>query len=550
MSTPSPERRETAALRTGAQRPSLWRHDAAAVVLVALSYFAGTKLGFDLTSAAGPISFFWPPNAILLAALLLVPVRLWWACLLALTPLHFLAQAQSGVPLATAFGWLVGNAGEALLGATLIVRLAKRAPLFDSAHGVICFLVFGFALAPLVTSFLDAAIVVGTKWGQGYWHLWITRLLSNMLGTLAIVPLIVVVAQRARVWIAGGPQRIWLEAALMAIAVALVSLFVFRADTFSRISLPALIYLPLPLLLWAAMRFGAAGVSAALLILSLTSMHSLMLGRGPFVSASMVDSAWSMQLFLCMVGVPLILLGAVSTERRQTERALQETSRKLIAAQERERQRIVLELHDDIGQTLTLADIELTHIITEHSPDDAGEHLKKLSDQLTMVSQSVWELSRDLYPSSLELLGLVTALRRLCTDLGNETSLQLHFDTTGVPDRLPADVSLCLYRVAQEALNNIVRHGQATHAAVDLRLRGGRLLLQVADDGVGFDPSMVPAGLGFASMRERLKAVQGGLDIDSKPGRGTNLDAWVTIGRQLPNPTGSDFTQGQAGATT
>jgi signal transduction histidine kinase len=96
-------------------------------------------------------------------------------------------------------------------------------------------------------------------------------------------------------------------------------------------------------------------------------------------------------------------------------------------------------------------------------------------------------------------------------------------------------VSLCLYRVAQEALQNIVRHSNATSASVELRAQAGRLLLQVTDDGVGFDQARVASGLGFASMRERLNAVNGGLDIYSQPGRGTRVDAWVEL-RPAPIP--------------
>ena len=509
--------------------------DAAATAAVALSYFAGTRVGFVLTSGDMPIATFWPPNAILLAAFLLAPVRLWWVFVLALIPAHFLAQLKNGVPLATSLGWLVGNCGEALLGATLIARFGGRRALFQSAQGVTTFLLFGFISAPLVTSFLDAAIVVGTNWGRDYWDLWITRLLSNMLAQLTIVPVIVAVGQRGWVWIKGRPREVWLEAALIGTLVVLVSVFVFRAESLSRINIPALIYLPLPLLLWASMRFGPAGLSASLLTIALVSVESLMHGRGPFISTSPAESVLSMQVFLCMIGVPLLLLAAVTIERRRTEVSLRETSRKLIDAQERERQRIARELHDDIGQTLTLAEIEIDRMMTHPRDPEPGVRLHKLRDQMTMVSQGIWELSHGLYPSNLEILGLVTALHRLCADLREQTRLDVLCEKRDIPDPLPPDVSLCLYRVAQEALQNIVRHSHATSASVQLRAQSGRLLLQVVDDGVGFDQARVAYGLGFASMRERLNAVNGGLDIYSQPGRGTRLDAWVEL-RPLPIP--------------
>jgi signal transduction histidine kinase len=515
--------------------------DAAAIAAVALSYFFGTRIGFLLTSGNMPIATFWPPNAILLAAFLLAPARLWWAFLLALVPAHFLAQAESGVPLATSFGWLVGNCGEALLGAVLISRFGGRQVLFQSVRGVTSFLLFGFILAPLVTTFLDAAIVVGTNWGRDYWDLWITRLLSNMLASLTIVPVIVAIGQRGWPWMKARPRGSWLEAALIGALVVVVSLLVFRAESLSRTDIPALIYLPLPLLLWSAMRFGPAGLSASLLTIAVVSIESLMNGRGPFISTSAAASVLSMQVFLCMIGVPLLLLAAVTMERRRTEVSLRETSRKLIDAQEHERQRIARELHDDIGQTLTLAEIELDRIITHNGDAEPGVRLNKLRDQMTMVSQGIWEISHGLYPSNLEILGLVTALHRLCSDLSEETRLDVQCERHEIPDHLAPEISLCLYRVAQEALQNIVRHSNATTASVHLRGRGSRLLLQVVDDGVGFDQARVAAGLGFASMRERLNAVNGGLAIHSQPGRGTRLDAWVVL-RPVPAAAGSEPT--------
>jgi len=516
-----------AALDPASPRKSGLPQDAAVVGVVALSYFAGTRIGFELTPAEMPIAMFWPPNAILLAAFLLAPVRLWWAILLALIPAHFLAQMPTGVPVTTAAGWFVGNCGEALLGALLINRGSRQDGLFHSVTGVTRFLLFGFILAPLVTSFLDAAIVVGTSWGQDYWLLWIARLLSNMLAQLTIVPTIVVLGQRGVSRFDKKDAWNWIEAALLGVSIVVVSLFVFRGQLLLRTNIAALIYLPLPILLWASMRFGPAGLTASLLTISLVSIHGLMNGSGPFISASVTESVLSMQVFLCMIGVPLLLLAAVRMEQRQTERSLREMSRKLIDAQERERQHIAQELHDDIGQALTLAEIELDRMIVEAPDQSSSRDLSNLRDQKTLVSRGIWEISHGLYPSNLEYLGLVHALARMCSDLNDQTPIHVQCETKGVPDRLPADVSLCLFRVAQEALQNIVRHSHAKKVSLRLRLQDGRLFLQIADDGIGFNPSLTSSGLGFASIRERLKAMNGGIDIDSVAGQGTRLSAWV-----------------------
>jgi integral membrane sensor domain MASE1 len=148
----------------------------------------------------------------------------------------------------------VGNVGEAVLGAALLVGPAKRNTLFHSLNGVTRFLLCGFILAPVVTSFIDAAIVVETNWGRNYWVLWTTRGLSNMLAELTIVPLIVVAGTTGRAWMRNASLRTWAEAGLLATAVVITSLSIFEVEHPLNVGIPALIYLPLPLLLWASIR--------------------------------------------------------------------------------------------------------------------------------------------------------------------------------------------------------------------------------------------------------------------------------------------------------
>src|SRR4051794_3845660 len=282
-----------------AKAPAPYR-TAAYVIVVALGYYAGTRVGFALTRSGMPISTFWPPNAIVLAFLVLSPLDLWWKIVLGLIPVHLLAQLPNGVPIGTALGWLVGNLSEAVLGAALLVGPARRNTLFHSLDGVTRFLLCGFIVAPVVTSFLDAAIVVETNWGSDYWILWMTRGLSNMLAELTIVPVIIVAVTTGRSWVKRASPRTWAEAILLAAAIAIVSVSIFEVEHSLNTGTPALIYLPLPLLLWAAMRFGPAGMSASLLTISLIAIHAVMHGRGPFISTSVATSVLSMQVFLCM----------------------------------------------------------------------------------------------------------------------------------------------------------------------------------------------------------------------------------------------------------
>ena len=163
---------------------------------VAISYYLGSQIGFFFTPAHSPIAVFWPPNAILLAAFLLTPPRIWWLLLLAVLPAHVFIQLRTGIPVLSSLGWFVGNTGEALLGAACIRYFKKEKPLFESMRGIVVFMAFGVLVAPLVTSFVDAASTVLTGLGPDYWTLWAARLTSNMIANLIIVPTIVVLGVR------------------------------------------------------------------------------------------------------------------------------------------------------------------------------------------------------------------------------------------------------------------------------------------------------------------------------------------------------------------
>ncbi len=502
--------------------------------LVAVAYYAGTRLGFVLTPPGHAISVFWPPNAILLAGLLLAPERLWWALLLAVLPAHLLAHLPNGIPISTALGWFLSNTAEALIGAACISRFARRKSLFETVQGLLVFLIFGVLLAPMLTSLMDAAVVVTTRSGAGYWRLVTTRLFSNMLAELTLVPMIVIFVQggRVRLWQAGWKRQ--LEACSLAAGVVLASVLVFGAEHVSPGNIPALVYVPLPLLLWASLRFDLGGLSSSLLGIALISTWSGMHGRGPFDSPSMMENLLSLKVLLCVVTVPLMLLAAVVADRRRTEESLRDTSGKLIDAQEQEQHRIARELHDDIGQRLTLVELGL-----EKAQDDCDSSLKprlsELHNQVSEISRAAHEMSHGLHPSHLEHLGVVTAIRRLCHDVGREKSVDIHFIAEGLPERLPAPISLCLYRVTQEALQNVVRHSAASKGIVKMKAGDGRLLLSIVDDGVGFAVERQAAnGLGLTSMRERIRSLGGTLEIASERMKGTRIDVSVPLPAQAP----------------
>jgi two-component system, LuxR family, sensor kinase FixL len=214
-----------------------------AALLVGVSYYVGSRIGFAWTPSGHPNSSFWPPNAILLAALLLAPRRAWWTFFLAVLPAHMFAQLQIGVPVWTAAGWFITNSFEAFIGAYCITKFSDSERRLDSVRGVFVFVVFGVLVAPLATSFLDAAAVVITGWGRNYWHLGMARFFTNALAVLTIVPPIVLLSPKDIFRIRGINAARWLESALLVVATVLVAFWVFGPLPPSPATTPTVVYL-------------------------------------------------------------------------------------------------------------------------------------------------------------------------------------------------------------------------------------------------------------------------------------------------------------------
>lgn len=317
--------------RTGVQFFD-WRVGAIALS-VALAYYVGAKIGFALTLQPHPISVLWPPNSILLAALLLMPVRFWWVILLAAFPAHLAAQLQSNVPPAMILCWFISNSCEALIGAGCVRYFIAYPVRFDRLRNVGIFCFFAALAGPFLSSFLDAAFVALNQWGQdSYWQIWRIRFTSNVLATLTLVPFIVTWTGDGISWLSRIRRARFLEGAALVLGLLSVNTVVFyklgpTADV-------ALLYLPLPFLIWAAVRFGSRGVSAAICTVTFLAIWSAGHGYGPFSLRSAEENALSIQMFLIVMSVPLLLLAGVIEERRKGAMTLREREERITLAAE------------------------------------------------------------------------------------------------------------------------------------------------------------------------------------------------------------------------
>ena len=220
------------------------------------------------------------------------------------------------------------------------------------------------------------------------------------------------------------------------------------------------------------------------------------------------------------------------TERKLAEAALANVSRKLIEAQEQERTRIGRELHDDIGQRLALLAVELQQM--QEAPfvfSRVRKRLDGLRKKASEIAADTQSLSHELHSARLQYLGVTAALKGFCREFSEQQQAKVDFKANDLPTALSADISLCLFRVLQEALHNSAKHSGARCFEVRLWGTADEIHLTVKDSGKGFDreAAKTSQGLGLISMEERLKLVNGTLSVDSQPGRGTTIEARVPV---------------------
>ncbi len=250
-------------------------------------------------------------------------------------------------------------------------------------------------------------------------------------------------------------------------------------------------------------------------------------------------TAWQQYRWQILATAAVLLLQAAMItwllyehrRRRRSEAATHALGGRLITAHEEERARLARELHDDITQRLAVLAIDAGR---EERKSPPGSPMRTMREGLVRLSEDVHALSYRLHPSILEDLGLTAALKSECERFSQTCSTRLETSVPDLPETLPRDVALCLFRIAQEGLRNIARHAGASQAEVRLQRLDGGLQLTVKDDGTGFDPAQhrLQSSLGHAGMQQRVSLLGGRINIRSSPGHGATIVAWVPLGEK------------------
>ena len=293
------------------------------VLASGISYYVATQIAWSLTFPDSRVSLFFPPQAVLLCILLLVPTRHWWAYVLAAAGAHFLATRQADWPPLYALTAEAFDAVKCVLAAVGIRSLIKSPLKAITLRDAVLFVLIAVVLVPFGTAFWGASFTVSYGFGTHYWIEWRNLGISNAVTAVVLVPVFLLGAQQlfVRRPRALSPRRV-LEAALVGACTVALGIFVFDRTAAGPNTSPALLYTPIPLLIWAALRFGLGGISLSMLVVTFLAIWGTMRGHGPFLAQTPAENAVALQLFLLVTATPLMLLAVVIEGERRSKEAL------------------------------------------------------------------------------------------------------------------------------------------------------------------------------------------------------------------------------------
>jgi PAS domain S-box-containing protein len=297
------------------------------VLAGAVCYYLATRIAWALCFPDSKVSLFFPPHAVLLCILLLVPTRHWWAYVLTAVSAHFLATQQADWPPLYALTCEAFDAVKCVSAAAGIRVLIKSPLKAITLRDAILFVLVAAILVPFGTAFWGASFTVSYGFGTRYWIEWRNLGISNAVTAVVLTPVFLLGAhhlfvERPR---ALSPRRV-LEAALVGACTVAIGIFVFDQTPAGPNTSPALLYAPIPLLIWVALRFGLGGISVSMLIITFQAIWGTMHGHGPFLAQTPAENALALQLFLLVTATPLMLLAIVIEEERRSKEALRESA--------------------------------------------------------------------------------------------------------------------------------------------------------------------------------------------------------------------------------
>jgi len=306
------------------KKPGSYGWIALQVFLTGVAYYVATEIAWALCFPNSKVSLLFPPHAVLVVILLLVPARHWWAYTLATIVAHFVATQQVHWPVLYALHCEAFDTAQNLLAAAGI-RLFIKSPLNKiTLRDAIVFVLIAVIIVPFGTAFWGAAFTISNGFGTNYWVEWRNLGISNGVTAVVLVPALLLVAERLSRRGSRTTTARLIEGSLLALGIIIVGAYVFAIVPAGPDTSPALLYAPIPLLIWAALRFGLSGISAAMILVTFEAIWGAMHGHGPFLQQSPAENALALQMFLIVTGTPLMFLSVLLEDDKRSQQALHE----------------------------------------------------------------------------------------------------------------------------------------------------------------------------------------------------------------------------------
>jgi signal transduction histidine kinase len=498
--------------------------------VVAVTYYLGAEAAFAVGTLSDRIfAPFWPPNIVLLCALLVNAPHRWWIVIMAALPAHIIAEIGVGMPPDQYIIAFVTNCMVALMSAIGIRRFVGGPPWFVSLRQVFLYVAIAVFASPAIAALGGALVRIAGGGGvESYWTYWAQWFAANALTGVTLGPLfLIALGDGARLAAFEGPRK--LEAVLLLAGLVAACLVTFGVNP-ARLStgfLPTLFYLPIPLIVWGAVRFGALGASSAILVVAIVSIERNLRGVAIFTGGGPEQNVLALQVYLTALSVPALLLGAAIEELQRARATMQELAGAVLRTHDDERRGVAKDLHDKVAQDLAAANLVMARL-ERHAPAQIMSELEAIHQRVVHEIRAVSYL---LHPPLLDEAGLALALKSYVGGLAQRSGVEVDLALSPDLERLPREVEFVLFRVIQDAVTNVQRHSGRPQARIALTRRKDEqtVMLMIEDAGDVERSSCarhageraVPdlGGIGLAAMRERLRRINGRISVESRLGR-------------------------------
>lgn len=512
-------------------------------LVVAAAHAAGTVVVYQFNHLTSAGEEFFPAAGVTVAVLLLVPRRWWPVALVATFASELAADMILGEVAGTAIGSALANTAEPVLGAALVLYAAGGCPQLSRRRDLVAFVLGAAVAGPALGALIGTTATRFTHPHGPFFLVFARWWTGNALGVLIVGS--VIVAWLTRDSSPVRPRYALLEGSLLAVVTCLITWLVFWRWH------PALAYLALVPLGWAALRFSTRGATAVGAAIAVGAEWATATGHGLFATLSRHhdQALWFLQLYLAVAILGGLVIAAAVAEASRAEAALRasesaERDARLAASEAHafERNRLARELHDSISQALfsmtmhaSTAQLAMTQAgLDESSP--AGRAVARLRTLTAGALAEMRALIFELRPGALAEEGLVSALQRQAAAVSAREDVRITVDGPGERLDLPLAAEEHCYRIVLEAWHNTVKHAGATAITTTIASDGAAVTIRAADNGCGFDPAAVPAGhLGLRTMRERANAIGSALGTVSAPGEGTTIALHVPTSPSIPD---------------